>query len=158
MFGRKQEESALRLGFHGKGKVYGHLVTVEVGVECCTYQGMELDRLTFYQNGLEGLDTKSVQCRSTVQHNRMLFDYILQYVPHLCLEAFHHLLGVFDVVSSSVGNQLLHNEGLEQLDRHLLGQTALVDLQLRSNNDNGTAGIVHTLTKKVLTETSLFTL
>ena len=88
----------------------------------------------------------------------MLFNYILQYVPHLCLEAFHHLFGVFDVMGSSVGNQFLHNKGLEELDGHLLGETALVDLELRSNNDNGTAGIVHSLTQKVLTEAALFTL
>ena len=52
-----------------------HLVSVEIGVERCTNQWMKLDSLTFYKNRFKCLNTKSVQCRSTVQHNRMLFDY-----------------------------------------------------------------------------------
>ena len=43
-----------------------HLVAVEVGVKRGTYQRMQLDGLTLYQNRLERLDTKSVQSRSTV--------------------------------------------------------------------------------------------
>ena len=41
--------------------------------------------------------------------------------------------------------------------RHLFGQTALMDLQFRTHNDHGTAGIVHTFTQQVLTETALLT-
>ena len=59
---------------------------------------------------------------------------------------------------STVGNQLFHNERFEQLDCHFFRQTALVNLQFRSYDDNGTAGIVNTFTKKVLTETAGFTL
>ena len=62
------------------------------------------------------------------------------------LQPFYHLLRILDVVSSAVCYQLLHNEGLEQLDRHFLRQTALINLQFRSNDDNGTSGIVNTLT------------
>ena len=64
-------------------KVYSHLVTIEVGVERGTNKGMQLDRLTFYQDRLKCLDTQSVQCRRTVQHNRMLFDDIFQNIPNL---------------------------------------------------------------------------
>ena len=113
--------------------------------------------LTLYQDRLESLNTQTVQCRSTVQHNRMLFDDVLQDIPYLRLKALYHLLGIFDIVSSTVGNQLFHYEGLEQLDGHLFGQTALINLQLRSYDDNGTSGIVYTFTQQVLTETSLFT-
>ena len=88
----------------------------------------------------------------------MLFDYVLQHIPNLGLKALHHLLCIFDIVSGSVGHQLLHHEGLEQLDSHLLGKSALVNLKLGSNHDNGTSGIVHALAQKVLAETSLFTL
>ena len=58
----------------------------------------------------------------------MLFDDIFQHIPYLGLQALYHLLCILDVVGGAVGNQLLHYEGLEQLDGHLLGQTALVDL------------------------------
>ena len=42
-------------------------------------------------------------------------------------------------MSSSVLNQLLHNKWLEQLNRHLLRKTALIDLKLRPYDDNGTS-------------------
>ena len=105
-----------------------HLVAVEVGVKSRTYQRMELDRLSFYQDRLKGLDSQTVQRRSTVQHNGMLFNYILQHVPDLGLQALHHLFRVFNVMGGSVGYQFLHNKGLEQLDGHFLGKTALIDL------------------------------
>ena len=60
-------------------------------------------------------------------------------------------------MSGSVLNKLLHNERLEQLDRHLLRKTALIDLKFRSNDDNRASGIVNSFTEKVLTETSGFT-
>ena len=150
--GRQQHKTALGLGFHRQGKMHSHLVSVEVRVEGGTYQGVQLDCLSFYQNGLKGLNAQTVQGRSAVQHDRMLFDYILQHVPNLRLQLLHHLFGVFNIVGGAVGHQLLHNEGLEQLNGHLFGQTALVDLQLRSHHDNGTSGIVHALAQQVLTE------
>ena len=131
-----------------------HLVTVEVGVERGTNQRMQFDRFTLYQDRLERLDTQTMQSRGTVQHNRMLFDNIFQNIPHCRLQFFYHLLGIFDIMSGSVGNQLFHYKRFEQLDRHLFRQTTLIDLQLRSDNDNGTSGIVNTFTQKVLTETS----
>ena len=88
----------------------------------------------------------------------MLFDYILEHIPNLCLETLNHLLRVLNVMCCSVCNEFLHNERFEELDCHLFRKTALVDLKFRSNDDNGTSGIVNSFTEEVLTETSLFTL
>ena len=74
-----------------------HLVSVEIGVERCTNQWMKLDSLTLYKDWLECLDTKSVQCRSTVQHNRMLFDNVFQYIPYFRLYFLDHFLCIFDI-------------------------------------------------------------
>ena len=70
----------------------------------------------------------------------------------------HHLLGGLDVIGGAVLHQLLHDEGAEQLHGHLLGHTALIDLQLGADHDNGTAGVVDTLAQQVLTETALLAL
>src|SRR6202035_1823325 len=51
-----------------------------------------------------------------------------------------------------------HHERLEQLERHQLGQTTLVQLELRADHDDRTTGVVHTLTEQVLTEPTLLTL
>ena len=106
---------------------------------------MKLDGLTLYQDGLKRLDPQSVQGRGTVQHDGVLFDNILKHIPHLRLQSLYHLLGILYIVGGSVGNQLLHNKRLKQLNGHFLWKTALVYLKLRSNHDNGTSGIVHTL-------------
>ena len=138
--------------------MHSHLVSIEVGVERGTYQWMKLDCLTFYQDWLKCLNTKSVKRRGTVQHNWMLFDYILQYIPYFWLQRLNLLLCCLYVCSNTTCCQFFHYERLEQLDCHFLWKSTLINLQLRTNYDNGTSGIVNTLTKKVLTETSLLTL
>ena len=60
-------------------------------------------------------------------------------------------------MSSSVCNQFFHYKWFEKLNCHLFWQTALINLKFRSYDDYRTSGIVNTLTKKVLTKTSLFT-
>ena len=119
--------------------MHRHLVSVEVRVERGTHQRVKLDRLAFHQDRLEGLDSQTMQGRRTVQHDRMLLDDLLEDVPHLVVQLLHHLLRALDVVGSTVCHQFLHYERFEQLDRHLLGKTALIDLQLRSHDDNRTA-------------------
>ncbi len=50
------------------------------------------------------------------------------------------------------------DERLEKFERHLLRQTALVELEFRADDDDGAAGVVHALAEQVLTETSLLAL
>ena len=126
--------------------MYSHLVSIEVRVECGTYQGMQLDCLTFYQDRLKCLNAQSVQCRRTVQHNRMFLDNLFQHIPYLCIQLFYQLLRILDVLADSVSNEFLHNKRFEELDRHLLRKTALIDLKFRSNDDNRTSGVIYTLT------------
>ena len=119
--------------------MYSHLVTIEVGVERCTYEWVKLYSLTFYKDWLECLNTKSVECRRTVKHNRVLLDNILKYIPDLCLKLLYHLLSILYIMCCSIRNKLLHNERLEKLNSHLLWKTTLINLKLRSNNDNRTS-------------------
>ncbi|CDB20738.1 predicted protein [Blautia sp. CAG:52] len=134
-----------------------HLVTIEIGIERGTNQRMQLDRFTFYQDRFKCLNTQTMQCRSTVQHNRMLFDNVFQYIPYFRLYFLDHFLCIFNVMSGSVCNQFFHNERFKQLDCHLFRQTTLINLQFRSNDDYGTSGVVNSFTQQVLTETSGFT-
>ena len=43
----------------------------------------------------------------------------------------------------------------DRLQSNLFGQTALVHLQLRDDNDNGTARVVNTFAQQVLAEAAL---
>jgi hypothetical protein len=50
------------------------------------------------------------------------------------------------------------DERLEELERHDLGQAALVQLELRTHHDDRTARVVHALAEQVLTEPALLAL
>ena len=108
----------------------GHLVAVEVGVEGGAHQRVDLDGLALDQHGLEGLDAEAVQRGRPVQEHRVLLDDLLEHVPHLGPAALDHALGRLDVLGQLGVDQPLHDEGLEQLERHQLGQAALVQLEV----------------------------
>src|SRR5713226_6816746 len=88
----------------------------------------------------------------------MFADDVFQDVPHDGFLLLDHFLGLLDGGAMALGFELVINEGLEELERHLLGQTALVELQLRADDDDGAAGVVHALAEEVLAETPLLAL
>ena len=118
--------------------MYGHLVTVEVGVERGTCQGVQLDSLTLDHLGLEGLNTQTVQCRRTVQQYGVTLHYIFQNIPDDGILAVNNLLGALDSLDYTALDELTDNEWLVQLGCHQLRQTAFAHLQLGTYNDYGT--------------------
>src|SRR6185437_6809832 len=106
----------------------------------------------------ESLDAEAVQRRRPVQQDRVLGDDLFEDVPHDRLRALHHPLGGLDVLRVVQVNEALHHERLEQLQRHLLGQAALVELELRADDDDRTAGVVDALAEQVLAEPALLAL
>src|SRR5690606_9891692 len=137
--------------------VYRHLVTVEVGVKRRTYERVKLNSLTFNQLGLEGLDTETVQRRSTVEQYRVTLEYVFKDIPDHRILTVDDLLRRLHRLHDSSFNELADDERLKELSRHILGQTAFVQFEFRTDHDNGTTGVVDTLTEKVLTEASLLT-
>ena len=119
---------------------------------------MQFECAALDQDRLESLDPQAVQGRRTVQQDRMILDDDFQCVPNLVLGAFHHLAGGFDIIGNAGFHQPFHHERLEQLQGHFFRQAALIHLQIRADDDNRTAGVVHTLTQQVLPETALFAL
>src|SRR5580704_10571280 len=88
----------------------------------------------------------------------MLADDVFENVPNDRLLLLDHFLGLLDGSAVPLRFELVINERLEKLERHLLGQTALVEFQLRANDDDGTAGVVNALAEKVLAEAALLAL
>ncbi len=72
--------------------------------------------------------------------------------------ALDEALGALDVVRETLLDQLAHDERLEELERHLLRQTTLVQLEVRANHDHRTARVVHALAQQVLAEAALLAL
>ena len=138
--------------------MHGHLVAVEVGVEGGADQGVQLDGTSIHQFRLEGLDPQTVQGRGPVEQDRVPLDHLLQHLHDLIVGALNQLLGRLDVVHDVLADQAMDHERLEQLDRHLLGQAALMHLQLGTHHDHGTAGVVDPFAQQVLAEAPLLTL
>ena len=155
---RQHEDACLGLRLRGQRHVHGHLVTVEVGVERRTHERVDLDGLALDELRLERLDAEAVQGRCAVQQHRVLADDLFEHVPHDRALTLDHALGRLDVLRVVQVHQALHHERLEQLQRHLLGQAALVQLEPRADDDDGTTGVVDALAEQVLAEPALLAL
>ena len=134
------EHQYLRLEYClvAQGKVDSHLVTVAVGVERSTCQRVELDGFALDELGLEGLDTQTVQCRSTVEEHGVTLHDILEDVPDDGLTTVYNLLGALDSLDDATLDELADDEWFVELGSHQLGQTALSHLELRTDNNNRT--------------------
>src|SRR5581483_7475724 len=88
----------------------------------------------------------------------MVLDDFFKDVPHDGLLQLDHLLGLLDGVALPGLFEAMVDEGLEELERHLLGQAALMQLEFWSDHDDRTAGVVHALAEQVLTEAALLAL
>ena len=77
---------------------------------------------------------------------------------HLRPLLLDHALGGLDRAGEAVELELRIDERLEQLERHLLGQAALVQLELRADDDDRAARIIDPLAQEVLAEAALLAL
>ena len=123
---RQHQRGGFDLRFGRQRNVDGHLVAVEIGVERGADQRVNLDGLAFHQHRLEGLNAQAVQRGSAVQQNGMVLDDLFQNVPNHRVLLLHQFLGLLDGGAVAALFQAVIDERLEQLERHLLGQTALV--------------------------------
>src|SRR6267142_724972 len=136
--------------------MYRHLIAVKVGVESRADQRVNLDRFAFHQHRLESLYAEAVESRCAIQRHRMLANDFLEDVPADRLLPLDHLTRLFDRGGMALLFKLVVDEWLEQLQSHFLWQTALVQLQLRTDNDHRAARVIDAFAQKVLTKTSLF--
>lgn len=134
----------------------GHLVSVEVCIEGCADERMELDGFSFYEYGFEGLDAEPVQSRRAVEHYGVFPHDFVQGVPDFRGFPFHEFFGGFYGGNQSFLFQPVIDKGLEEFQSHFFWQTALVQTQVGSCGDDGTTAIVHPFAQQVLAEASLF--
>ena len=136
VLGTEHEKLGLHHGCIAERKMDCHLVTVEVGVERGTCERMKLDGLALDHAWLECLDTEPVKSRSTVQENRMSLHHILEDIPDDRILPVHNLLGRLHGLHDAALNQFPDNERFVKLGCHELRQTALVHLELRTNDNH----------------------
>ena len=127
----QHQHRGLDLGLGRERDVHGHLVAVEVGVEGGADQRVDLDGLAFDQHRLKRLDAEAVEGRGAVEQDWVVLDDLFEDVPDDGLLHLHHLLGLLDGGAVAGLLEAVIDEGLEELERHLLGQAALVQLAAR---------------------------
>ena len=155
---REHHAPSFVLGVTAQRHVDGHLVAVEVRVESETDERVDLDGRALDELGHEGLDAQAVQRGCAVEQHRVVLDDVLEDIPDHILDTLDEALGALDVVGVVLLHQLPHDEGLEQLQRHLLGQAALVQQQVGADHDDRAARVVDTLAQQVLAEAALLAL
>ena len=155
---RHHQELALHDGLEGERHVHRHLVAVEVGVVGRADERMDADGLAFDQDRLKRLDRQAVERRRAVEQHRMPLGDLLQDVPHLGGFLLDHLAGAAHGVHEAELLQPADDERLEEHERHLLRQAALVELQLGADDDDGAARVVDALAEQILAETALLAL
>ena len=89
----KHQHLSFKYGSVSERQVNSHLVTVEVGVECRTDERVKLNCLSFDKLRLESLDTQSVKSGSTVKHNRVALENVLEDIPNNRVLAVNNFLG-----------------------------------------------------------------
>src|SRR5688500_2333785 len=85
----------------------------------------------------------------------MILDDLFQDLVHLRALALHNLLRALDRFRDALLHQLVDDERLEQLERHRLREAALMQAELRTDDDDRAARVVHALAEQVLAEPSL---
>src|SRR5207302_3624929 len=141
-----------------KRNVHRHLVAVEIGVERRADQRVNADGLAFDERRFERLNTEAVKRRSAVEQHRMLANHFLENVPNDRVLLLDHFLGLLDGGAVPLRFEPVIDKWLEEFQSHFLRQTALVELQLGSDDDDRAAGIVDALAEKVLAEAALLSL
>src|SRR5438094_6689269 len=119
---------------------------------------MDPNGLALHQHGLERLNAQSVQRRRAVEQHRVVADDLFQDLVDLRRLTFHNLLCALHGLRNSLFHEFVDYEGLEELEGHELWKAALVELELRADDDNRPAGVIDALAEQVLTEPALLAL
>src|SRR5512137_677218 len=135
-----------------------HLIPIEIGIKCRTDQWMKLYRLPLNENRFEGLNTESVQSRSSVQHNRVLANHLIQCIPYFGSLLFHHLFCTFHGGHISLFLKAVIDKWFKKLQGHLLRKTTLMKPEIWSHSNDGPPRVIHPFSKEVLSESALLSL
>ena len=150
----KHQQTGFHLRFNRQRHVHRHLVTIEVRVVSGANQRVNPNRVTFDQLRFESLNRQAVQSRSTVQKDRVSPGHFVQDIPHFRCPALDHLLRAANRVHQAHLFQAANDEGFKQHQRHFLRKTALIELKIRSDNNDRTTRVIDALAEQVLPETT----
>src|SRR5207247_146786 len=95
-----------------------------------------------------------MQRRRAIEQHRMAAGHFFEDIPDLSGLPFDHLLGRADGMDITEFLEPANDERLEQHERHLFGQTALMQLEFRADDDDRAARVIDAFAEEILAETS----
>src|SRR4051812_42249216 len=116
---------------------------------------MDTNGLALDEHGLERLNAEAVKRRRAVQEHRVVADDLFQDLVNLRRLALDDFLRALHRLGNALLDELVNDERLEELQRHQLRKTALMQLQLGADDDDRAARVVDALAEEVLTEPAL---
>src|SRR5574344_953137 len=106
---------------------------------------MQLNSFSFNHLWLESLNTETVQCRSTVQKNRVTFHHIFKYIPYNRFLAVNNFFSALNGLDNTTFNKFTNYERFIEFGSHKFRKTALTHFKFRTDNNNRTGRIIDTL-------------
>src|SRR5437764_12100305 len=119
---------------------------------------MDTNGLALHEDRLERLNAKPVQSRRAVEQHGVIANDLFEDLVHLGRLPLDDLFRALHRLGDALLDELMDDERLEELERHQLRQTALVELQLRADDDDRTPRVVDALAEQVLAEPALLAL
>src|SRR3989344_1934446 len=119
---------------------------------------MEPDSVALNKSWTEGLDTLAVQSRCAVQQDVLASDGFFKNLPDLWYAVLNQAASATNIEGELTGKESRNHERPEEFKGHVLGESALVKLQVGTHDDDRAARVVDALAEQVLTEVALLTL
>src|SRR5260370_26974564 len=138
----EHQHARLQLRLDRQRDVHCHLVAIEVGVVRGANERMNANGFTLDQLRFKRLNREAVQSRSTIQEYRMAPGYFVKNVPHFGRLAFNHLFRAAYRVDVAEIFQPANDERLEENQCHLFRQPALIQLELRTDDNHRAARVI----------------
>src|SRR3989338_5557177 len=143
------------LRFDGQRHMHRHLVTVKVRVERAAHERMHLYRIAFYEHRTKRLDALPMERRRAVEQDMLIFDDMFENRPYFRNAVFDETTGAANVVCKLLFEELGNDKRPEQLECHVLWETALVEFEVGTNDDYRTTALIYALAEQILAEISL---
>src|SRR5882724_6289975 len=106
---------------------------------------MNANGFTFDELRLECLDREPVQGGRAIEQNGMSTSDFFEDVPNFGRLTFDHFLGRTNGMNVVHLFEPANDERLEENEGHLFGQTALMELEFGTDDDDRTAGVIDAL-------------
>ena len=101
--------------------MHSHLVTIEVRIVSGAHERVDTNGLSFDENRLKCLYRKTMQCRSTIQHNWMTLSNFFEDIPNFRSLPLDELLCAANGMNITKFLETADDKWLEKNERHFFG-------------------------------------